>query len=372
MVLVAGVDTHTVHALRAEDGKSVWKYTAGARVNSPPTLHEGLAIFGSADGRVYCLRASDGELVWRFDAAPRRRLVTAFDHLESPWPVPGSVLVHGGKCWFAAGRSSYVDGGMYLFALDPATGKVDRQDTIYSADPKTGKMTPEPDGHAMSGLLSDIPATDGASVFIRQMNVSSSGRVASPGEGRAGRHLYSTSGYLDSSWFNRTFWSVGGVRTSGIMVMGEDVVYGVEIYTGRGANSLFKPGAQGCQLTCYSLTEQAPPRAPKGARRSGRAKPGRKVIWQQRVPIRITAMVRAADKLFVAGSPDVVDPEDPHGAWEGRKGGILAVFDATSGEKLSEVKLDAPPVWDGMAVAAGRLFVSTINGKIVCLSKRNQ
>jgi outer membrane protein assembly factor BamB len=33
-VLVAGVDTHTVHALGVEDGKDIWKYTVGSRVDS--------------------------------------------------------------------------------------------------------------------------------------------------------------------------------------------------------------------------------------------------------------------------------------------------------------------------------------------------
>jgi outer membrane protein assembly factor BamB len=360
-VLVADVDAHTVHALNAADGRSVWQYTAGARVDSPPTVYRGLAIFGSADGTVYCLRAADGALVWQFRAAPRQRRVVAFGQLESVWPVSGSVLIHDDKCYFAAGRSSYLDGGMHVFALDPATGRVVRQDTIYSPDPKTGKMAPQTDGHVMSGLLSDIPATDGSSVFIRQMNVSSADKPD-------GRHLFSTAGYLDSSWFNRTYWKFGGVQTSGIMVLGDDVVYGVEIYLSRSREMVFKPGGQGYQLACYSLTgSRASPAAGQATRR-GKAKPGRRVIWRQQVPIRITSMVRTAEKLFVAGSPDLLDPEDPHGAWEGRKGGVLAVFDAGGGQKLSEYKLEAPPVWDGMAATTGRLFISTMDGKIVCLS----
>ncbi|MHC4567579.1 MAG: outer membrane protein assembly factor BamB family protein, partial [Planctomycetota bacterium] len=88
-VFAASVDTHTVYALNAGDGENLWEYTADSRVDSPPTLHGGLAIFGSADGQAYCLGADDGELIWRFDAAPNRRLVTAFGQLESPWPVPG-------------------------------------------------------------------------------------------------------------------------------------------------------------------------------------------------------------------------------------------------------------------------------------------
>ncbi|NIM51449.1 MAG: PQQ-binding-like beta-propeller repeat protein, partial [Gemmatimonadales bacterium] len=357
-VLVAGVDTHTVHALSADDGKDIWKYTAGSRVDSPPTVHEGLAIFGSADGRVHCLGAADGALVWRFDAAPHHRLVTAFGQLESPWPVPGSVLVHDGKCWFAAGRSSYLDGGIRLYALDPKTGKVAHHETIYSPDPETGKMSPETDGHSMAGLLNDIPATDGANVFIRQMKISSSG-------GRGGQHLYTTGGYLDPSWFNRTFWQVGRAWTSGLMVLGKDVAYGVEVYASRSRETVFRPGAKAYRLRCISL------KAPKGGSSSKQAaarrrRQGPKPLWEQRISIRVTAMVRAGDTIFVAGAPDVVDPKDPHGAWEGRKGGILAAFATADGKRLAEYKLPAPPVWDGMAAAGGRLYMATMDGKVLC------
>ena len=361
-VLVAGAGDHTVHALRAEDGRPAWQYTTGGRVDSPPTFHAGLAIFGSADGRVYCLRAADGALVWRFDAAPHRRLVTALGQLESAWPVPGSVLIHDGKCWFAAGRSSYLDGGIRLYALDPATGKVLHSETIYSPDRETGKMLPETSAQSMPGLLNDIPATDGASVFIRQMAVSSSGAPHGP-------HLVSSGGYLDASWFNRTFWQAGRARTSGLMVLGRDVAYGVEVYSSRSRETLFTPGANAYRLAAIPL--QAPAGGPRAKQAAGKRRAqGVKPLWQKRLAVRVTAMVRAAETIFVAGSPDVVDPKDPHGAWEGRKGGVLATYAADDGRKLAEHKLPAPPVWDGMAVAGGRLFISTGKGCIVCMGKR--
>ena len=363
-VLVAQVDAHTVHALGAGDGKTAWRHTAGARVDSPPTVHEGLAIFGSADGRVYCLRASDGALAWRFRAAPGERRVTAFEQLESPWPVPGSVLAHADKCWFAAGRLSYLDGGIYVYAVDPITGQVAKEEAVYSPDPETGKMIKE-GKNKIPGFLNDIPATDGSGVFIRQMEVSGAG-------GPAGRHLYSTGGYLDSSWFNRTFWNVGGAATSGIMVMGKDAAYGVEIYPGKSRETVFKPAAEGYRLTCYSLSGAAAEskagkaKQPAGAPKAPKAARAPNVLWEQRVPIRITALVLAGDTLFAAGSPDVVDPADPHGAWEGRKGGVLAAFAAKDGRKLFECRLDAPPTWDGMAAVTGRLYVALTNGQVVC------
>ena len=341
-VFVAAVDLHTVHALDAESGEPLWAYTAEARVESPPTVAGPLAIFGSADGRVYALRHADGQLAWRFDAAPRESRVMVSDQLESPWPVPG-VLVREGKCWFAAGRSSYLDGGIRVYALDAATGEVLHEETIYSPDPATGKMTPETSANAMAGLLNDVPGSDGASVFIRQMNVSAA-------DASGGTHLFTTAGYLDPSWFNRTYWKYGPLQTSGLMVLGDEAVYGMEVYESRSRETVFKPGSEPYRLVCR-------------VKRKAES-------WEQRVPIRVTALVRAGETIFAAGSPDVVDPDDPHAAWEGRKGGVLAAYSAADGEPLARLELPAPPAWDGMAAAGGSLFVALEDGQVVRLSSR--
>ncbi|UCF16454.1 MAG: PQQ-binding-like beta-propeller repeat protein, partial [Phycisphaerales bacterium] len=126
-IFVSLVAEHHVAALNAADGKRIWESAAGARIDSPPTYHRGTVIFGSADGWVYCLRASDGDLVWRFAAAPQDRRIGAFGQLESAWPVHGSVLVRDGIAYFAAGRSSHLDGGVYVFGLDATTGELRHQ-----------------------------------------------------------------------------------------------------------------------------------------------------------------------------------------------------------------------------------------------------
>ena len=71
--------------------------------------------------------------------------------------------------------------------------------------------------------------------------------------------------------------------------------------------------------------------------------------------------------LLVALSlPTLARPDSPPTIHRG-----VAIFgSAAGGNKLSEVKLDAPPVWDGMAATTGRLFISTMDGKVVCLGKR--
>ena len=66
MVFAADVDGHAVCAMNAADGKIVWRFSTEGRVDSPPTYHQGLLLFGSRDGSAYCLRAADGALAWRF------------------------------------------------------------------------------------------------------------------------------------------------------------------------------------------------------------------------------------------------------------------------------------------------------------------
>lgn len=92
-VLISAIDEHRVIALAADDGSSLWTFTAGGRVDSPPTIPGDLVLFGSADGYVYCLRLKDSELVWRFRASPRDIRTVAFTKLN----LYGLYMA---VCWF--------------------------------------------------------------------------------------------------------------------------------------------------------------------------------------------------------------------------------------------------------------------------------
>ena len=80
-------------------------------------------------------------------------------------------------------------------------------------------------------------------------------------------------------------------------------------------------------------------------------------------------MVITENLLFVAGPPDVVDPDDPLGAFEGRKGGVLCAIDPASGEIVWKRELTVPPVFNGLIAAGGRLYVAMEDGKIACFGK---
>jgi outer membrane protein assembly factor BamB len=110
--------------------------------------------------------------------------------------------------------------------------------------------------------------------------------------------------------------------------------------------------------------------------------------WKVDKPdIQVRAMVLADDTLFVAGPPDIVDEEEAFFALDddavleklaeqsallkGKEGALLWAVSANSGRKLAEYKLDSLPVWDGMIASSGKLFMTTMNGEVVCLSENN-
>lgn len=231
-VFLASVDTHTIHALDTASGKRLWHYTTGARVDSPPAIYQGRVLFGSADGYVYCLAAKDGALVWRFRAAPMEQCLMSFEQLESVWPVHGSVLVQNGILYCVAGRSMFLDGGLHLWRLDPKTGKALSHTVLDDREQATGKdLQAFVSWLNMPVALPDILSSDGRLVYMRSQPFNLDGtrlplkafprgqdadRGAPPATQRLDRaHLFSPTGFLDDSYWHRTYWMYGSKFVSG-------------------------------------------------------------------------------------------------------------------------------------------------------------
>ena len=415
-VFVAKPDAHTVYALDRESGKVLWHFTAGGRIDSPPTIYSGVVLFGSADGRVYCLRVSDGELVWRFLAAPTDRRMAYFDQVESVWPVHGSVLLDKGVAYFTAGRSTYLDGGIRIYGLDAVSGRILHKGLLEGPHRDVDKDRDL--AFFILGANSDVLVSEGGFLYMRQKKMTPELEeievdvLSSKGAQDVGLHIFSTSGLLDGSWYNRTFWMYSkrwpgfqlanqASKTGQLLVVDDEKTYAVRVFYRRNVHSLmFFPGKEG-YLLFADLNSNEPQIVgeegshepvkwlPQSDYSRGRGNQIRKLeseafsldkmigytraeqpVWKQWLPMRIRAMVKAGDTLFVAGAPDVFDPKDPYAAFEGRKGAVLRGVSAVDGKKLSEYKLDSPPVFDGMIAANGRLFISTRDGWLLCMGKK--
>ena len=219
---VAQVDEHRLHCLDEQTGKSRWSYVAGGRIDSPPTIADGRVYFGSVDGWVYCLRASDGQLIWRFQAAPIDRRMMAFEQLESVWPIHGSVLLENDSVYFVAGRSAFLDGGMRLYQLEPETGRQIAMTVIDDVDPETGgTLQDRIQTLNMPVALPDILSSDGKWIYMRSQQFHfdgyrpelgpHSGDPATQGSVQLGEtaHLFAPMGFLDETWFHRSYWVHG-------------------------------------------------------------------------------------------------------------------------------------------------------------------
>ena len=121
----------------------------------------------------------------------------------------------------------------------------------------------------------------------------------------------------------------------------------------------------------------SPPAARRGAKRAKPAPQGKTFAWSQKHPLIVRAMVLTADKLIVAGLPDLArkdksgrsfsNPDEGLAALAGRRGGRLAMIATADGTITREIKLVSPPVFDGMIAADGKLFVSLRDGSLTCL-----
>jgi len=372
---VADIDAHAVCALDASDGRLVWRYTTGSRVDSPPTYYKGLLLFGSRDGWVYCLRASDGELEWRFRDLPAR-MICAYGQLESAWPVCGSILIKDDVAYFAAGRNSFLDGGIFLYGLDPRTGRVIHKHRMYGPYNDEGypvitsKIT---SGSGLDGFKADIFLTDGQLLYLRQQAFKSDLTPLKPEDPRPS-HLIPSAGFLEAIPHHRTFYTIDttirydiaasrGAAHGDILVLDGNQFYEVRGYPpGRAAN--FDPRPNGYTLFAgtYSKTGAAATTAKK-RRASGATSSER---WSSNIPLTGKAMVLADEVVFVAGTPVVFPADDIAKAYEGRMGGVLWAASTVDGEKLAEYKLESAPCWDGMVAANNRLYLSMKDGTIIC------
>jgi outer membrane protein assembly factor BamB len=403
-VYVASVDAHTLHALDQETGRLLWSRTVGGRVDSPPTIYDGRVLFGSADGSVYCLRASDGELIWRFLAAPQDLRMTAFEQLESLWPVHGSVLVKDGIVYCVAGRSMFLDGGLRLLSLDAVTGEKISESILDDRDPETGaNLQVHVKNLNMPVALPDILSSDGQYFFMRSQRFSfrkqrfgrdlvreqippHSGDHAAQGSQQYGPgvHLFSPYGFLDGTWFHRSYWVFGRSYASGaggyyragryapagrIMAFDDSHVYGF-----------------GRQPQYFKWT--TPMEYQLFAARKFPSSRSIEYRWTDRSPSVFVRAMAVADKtLFVAGPPDIVDEEeafdnsadpnvlerlaDQDAALKGAQGMLLQAISVADGSKIAEYNLESLPVWDGMAVADGRLYLSMENGTVQSFAGTN-
>jgi len=304
--------------------------------------------------------------------------------------------------------------------LDPATGKKISETVLDENDPATGKnLQTLINAKYMPIANDDILSSDGERVYMQEQNFNMQGKriIVAPTLGKIAkgeepgqkgkRHLFCQTGFADDTWFHRSYllyaedcgegWGAyAGSRNSNpsgrVMVLDESRAYA---FRANPLGNMLHP-----RTTYHLYAADKDPSEPllqeekkaRGRRRKnqeeGLSISGHKVHWQnQSLPLLVNAMALGSRTLFVAGPPDLADEAKMLGylpgaddemnrelraqedAWRGKHGGLLWAVSAEDGGKLAEYKIDSVPVSDGMSVAEGKVFISLIDGSVVCFEE---
>jgi hypothetical protein len=265
----------------------------------------------------------------------------------------------------------------------------------------------------MPVALPDILSSDGKYVYMRSLPFDLEGNRKFveyiPVKEQTGDdvHLFSPTGFLDDTLWHRTYWVYGRAFASGaggyhqagrvvpagrLMVFDDDTIYGY------GRLGQYYRWTTPLEFHLFAADKQAEivqagserKAIKKDGKRTGKSRiiPITRFVtrWSDDTSVQATAMVLAADALFAAGPPDLEDEEesvkalsDPEtqrklaeqsAAFEGRRGGLLVAVSPADGRKLAAYRLDSMPRFDGMIAAGGRLYLSTTDGKVLCLGTR--
>jgi hypothetical protein len=189
--------------------------------------------------------------------------------------------------------------------------------------------------------------------------------------------LYGTNtgaGYF--RWANMKSSDSGKVPAGRILSFDDRRMYGY----GRVQHSGSWTGHRGDSYHLFCSMKFSENPSPQAARRgSAKAKdPAAEAFtWSGNHALIVRSMVLTPDKLIVAGMADLArkdesgrsfsNPEEGLAAMAGQRDGRLTMISTADGTKIREIQLSSPPVFDGLIAAEGHLFLSTMDGRLICM-----
>ncbi len=363
---VAIGDRQQLVALDAGTGREKWRFTAGGRIDSAPSLVNGLSLFGAHDGYLYAVDASDGRLAWRLRMAPREERMVSYGKVESPWPVIGTVSIVDGLAYAIAGRSQGSDGGCVLRAIDPSTGAVRWSKSVGSQNPRPIDI-PIKIGDAIQVMLTRFDAKTGTSRsnptldyqnYLRALygykqakdkidkteNKEEKEKLtkALPQEPKeVGAEVAPSTGnegYLCWNWTKLGTRKYQGIRLGNFG--GTDICWNEKLACAIGGS--------------VTLCDRSKVKA------MGIPFDNKELTWNKRLPQGYmgTSLILCGNVVLVGGG--VFDAKSPV------QKGFIQMFSLEKGDKTAECLLDAPLAYNGLSVAGGKIYASLDNGTVFC------
>jgi outer membrane protein assembly factor BamB len=305
--------TDSVHCLDVRTGQQKWFFTTEGPVRYPPSYDDGKLYFGSDDGHAYCIDAIDGSFIWKYSPSEDTRLIGNNGSLIPMWPVRTGTAVLDGKVYFAASLVNWQSS--YLCSLDAQTGS-DSGIGLYCV---SGGVTPMGAIMASATKLYLLQGRLSPYTFNRS-NGSVSGTFGERGQSGCYALLTSDSRFVRGN---------AKVQAAGSELVEHDTITKDRIATHPNARRLVVSEGTAYVLTWTSL---------QAVRRSNGS-------MQWSVPCDYPhALILAGDVLFAGGTNKV------------------AAYNITNGDEIWNRVVNGRA--RALAVAGGRLFVSTDTGNI--------
>ena len=323
-----------VIALDAATGQERWTFFTDAPVRFAPAIWKDRAFVASDDGYLYCLALADGSLIQKWRGGRSDEMLLGNGRMVSRWPTRGGPVIRDGVVYFAAGI--WQSEGIFLLAIDADSGRElwrnEDAGKIYMPQPHGGAMAES--GVSAQGYLVATPDTllvpTGRAVpaaFWRHdgrfhyYHLQANGHVGGTQTVAAGGSFYN-----GGSTFNIGTGALEGKPGPGAIAALPDYV----VHGGKR------------ELKAIKVVEKMVPDR-KGTPVATRV---HEVAWS--LPgVDGSACVVAAGDTIVAGG-----------------GTTVTAVDAPSHKVIWKAEVDGSP--HGMAVANGRLYVSTDRGSIYC------
>ncbi|NQT17182.1 MAG: PQQ-binding-like beta-propeller repeat protein, partial [Planctomycetes bacterium] len=321
-----------IHALDAATGSPRWTFITGGPVRFAPVVWEDRVLAASDDGHLYCLAAADGRLVWEIRGGPDDDMVLGNGRMVSRWPARGGPVVADGVVYFGAGI--WPSEGIFVYAVDARSGKV-----LWCNSDSGGIYMPQPHGgaNAKSGI-----SAHGDLVVAGDVLLVPTGRAVPAALNRSdGKLLY--------------FHLQRNVKYGGSDLLAADgrfINRGItfDVATGNQLKSIPRQPHRAIAALPGGLAAGVEGSV-KGYRWATPDSPDSlEAVWSVDVPYADTSLVIAGQTIVSAGKG-----ADGHG---------VCLVDLEAKKSVWSARVDAA-AW-GLAVADGRLYVSTEDGTIYC------
>jgi hypothetical protein len=305
--------------------------------------------------------------MWKFLAARSDNRICIQSQIESAWPVFGSIMPDTGGIVFAAGRQSAVGGGIRFYKLNPMSGEIIWQTSIWS-DPDSLLKLEDQDlirKRTRNQRVNDLLVHNGKNVCLWITPLKSE---YAPNEkvdiehsvvsARAMKFSIPSKEELretsDATWIwsatsagflSRRIESVGRHDTRGVnyaqinavkICLAGNQLYALEATGGKSKE--LRGGLMRVTLNDDGTVPDKPDWSGKG--------PGNGVN---------RAMIVAGDRIYIS--------EHRHR----EKTSTLHVHSTKDGSPIAKISLPSRPIRDGLAAAYGKLYVACEDGSVICL-----